>query len=105
MAGINCLRPRDAYMSHQNWPSLVVSDNGLSSVRHQAIIWTNTGLLSIGSTQTYFSDILIKIQQFWLKKIHVKMSSTRWRSSCLDLNVLNPTLQGLLNTDEFVLYA
>ena len=38
--------------------------------------------------RTYFSENLIKIQQFSLKKMHVKMSSAKWRSSCLGLNVL-----------------
>ena len=30
----------------------------------------------------------LKIQQFSLKKIHVKMSTAKWRPSCLGLNVL-----------------
>ena len=64
------------------------SDNGLSPDRRQAIIWTNAGLLSIGPLRTYFSENLIKILQFWLKKMHVKMSSAKWRPSCLGLNVL-----------------
>ena len=37
------------------------SDNGLSPIRRQAIIWTNAGLLSIGPLETNFSEILIKI--------------------------------------------
>ena len=56
--------------------------------RRQAIIWTNVGLMSIGPLRTYFSENLIKIQQFSLKKLHVKMSSAKWRPSCLGLNVL-----------------
>ena len=43
-------------------------DNGLSSIRHQAIISTNADLLSIGPMGTNFSDILIKIHNFSLKK-------------------------------------
>ena len=43
-----------------NWVS-IGSDNGLWSIRHQAIIWTNAGLLSIG---TIFSEISVKIQIF-----------------------------------------
>ena len=38
--------------------------------------------------RTYFSENLIKIQQFSLKKMHMKMSSAKWRPSCLGLNVL-----------------
>ena len=63
-------------------------DNGLSPDRRQAIISTNAGLLSIGPFRTYFSENLIKIQQFSLKKMHMKMSSAKWRPSCLGLNVL-----------------
>ena len=64
------------------------SDNGLSPDRRQAIIWTNARLLSIGPLRTYFNEYLIKIQQFPLKKMHLKMSSAKWSPSCLGLNVL-----------------
>ena len=67
---------------------IIGSNNGLSPDRRQAIIWTNAGLMSIGPMRTYFSENLIKIQQFSLKKLHVKMSSAKWRPSCLSLNVL-----------------
>ena len=63
--------------------SIIGSENGLSPSRRQAIIWTNAGLLSIGTLQTYFSEILIKIQQFSLKKMHLKMSSVKRRLCCL----------------------
>ena len=48
------------------------SDNGLSPDGRQAIISTNAGLLSIGPLRTYFSENLIKIQQFQSKKMHMK---------------------------------
>ena len=67
---------------------IIGSDNGLSPDRRQAIIWTNAGLLSIGPLRTYFSENLIKIQQFSLKKMQVKVSSAKCRPSCLGLNVL-----------------
>ena len=67
--------------------TIIGSENGLSPSRRQAIIWTNAGLLSIGTLQTYFSEILIKIQQFSLKKIHLKMSSAKRRLCCLGPNV------------------
>ena len=47
------------------------SDNGLSPDRRQVIISTNARLLSIGPLRTYFSENLIKIQQFSLKKMHM----------------------------------
>ena len=68
--------------------TIIGSDNGLSPGRRQAIIWTNAQLLSIGPLQTYFNENLIKIQQFSLKKMHMKMSSAKWCPSCLGLNVL-----------------
>ena len=66
---------------------IIGSDNGLSPYRRQAIIWINAGLLPIGPLRTYFSENLIKMQQFSLKKMHVKMSA-KWCLSCLGLNVL-----------------
>ena len=67
---------------------IIGSDNGLSPDRRQAIIWTNARLLSIAPLRTYFNENLIKIQQFSLKKMHVKLSSAKWRPSCLSLDQL-----------------
>ena len=64
------------------------SDNGLSPGRRQAIIWTNAGILSIVPLGTNFNEILIEIHTFSLKKMHLKMSSAKWRPFCLGLNVL-----------------
>ena len=64
------------------------SDNGLSPGRRQAIIWTNTGILLIWPLGTNFSEILIKIQTFSFTKMHLKISSAKWRPFCLGLNVL-----------------
>ena len=64
------------------------SDNGLSPSRRQAIIWTNAGILLIGPMGTKFNEILIEIQTFSFKKMHLKMSSGKWRPFCLRLNVL-----------------
>ena len=68
--------------------AIIGSDNGLSPGRRQAIIWTNDGILLIGPLGTNCSEIWIGIQTFALKKIHLKMSSAKWRPFCLDLNVL-----------------
>ena len=65
------------------------SDNGLSPGRHQAIIWTNAGILLIGPLGTNFSEILKEIQTLSFKKMHLKMSPAKWCSFCLNLNVLN----------------
>ena len=64
------------------------SDNGLSPERHQAIIWNNVGLLLIEPLGTNFSEISIGIQTFSFKKMHLKMSSAKWRPFCLGLNAL-----------------
>ena len=65
------------------------SDNGLSPGRRQAIIWNNAGILLIGPLGTNFNEILIEIQTFSFKKMHLKISSGKWRLCCLGLNVLN----------------
>ena len=65
------------------------SDNGLSPRRRQAILRTIARILLIGPLGTNFSEILIGIQTFSFKKMHLKMSSAKWRPSCLGLNVLN----------------
>ena len=51
-------------------------------IRHQAITWTNAHLLSIGPLGTNFSEIWINIQNFSFKKIHLKISSAKWRPFC-----------------------
>ena len=69
--------------------TIIGSDNGLSPGRHRVIIWTNAGILLIGPLGTNFSEILIENQTFSLKKMHLKMSSEKWRPSCLGLNELS----------------
>ena len=68
--------------------TIIGSDNGLSPGRRQAIIWTNAGILLIGHWGTNFSEILIGIQTFSFKKMHLKMSSAKWRPFCPGPNVL-----------------
>ena len=64
------------------------SDNVLSPDRRQAIIWTNAGILLIGPLWTNFSEFSIKIPTFSFKKMRLKVSSAKWRSFCVGLNVL-----------------
>ena len=68
--------------------TIIGSDNGLSPDRRQAIIWTNAGILLIGPLRTNFNEILIEIHTFLLKKMHLIMSSWKWRPFSLGLNVL-----------------
>ena len=72
--------------------TIIGSDNGLSPGRRQSIIWTNAGILSIGPLGTNFIEISIGIQTFSFNKMHLKMSSGKWRPSCLGLNVLSQTM-------------
>ena len=68
--------------------TIIGTDNGLSPGRRQAIIWNNAGLLLIEPLGTNFSEISIEIQTFSIKKMHLNMSSAKWRPFCLGLNVL-----------------
>ena len=68
--------------------TIIGSDNGLSPGQRQAIIWTNAGILLIQSLGTNFSEILIEVLTFSFKKMHLNMSSAKWRPFCLSLNVL-----------------
>ena len=83
---VNSLRPSDAYM--RRWSTIIGSDNGLSPGRRQAIIWTNAGILLIVPLGTNCSGNLIEINTFSFKKMHLKMSSAKWRLFCLGLNEL-----------------
>ena len=87
-------------LTHWDWvthicvgkPTIIVSDNGLSPGRRQAIIWTNTGILLIGPLGTNFRGILIGIHTFSFEKMHSKISFAKWRPFCLGLNVLTRSL-------------
>ena len=72
--------------------TIIGSDNGLSPVRRQAIIWTKAGILLIGLLGTNFSEIVIEILTFSFKKMRLKVSSAKWRPFCLGLNVLRKTM-------------
>ena len=62
-------------------------DNGLSSVRSQAIIWSNADLSSpIGTLRKKISEFLFRIQTFSLKKMPLEMSSEKCRPFCLALS-------------------
>ena len=67
--------------------TIIGSDNGLSPKRHQAIIWTNAGILLIGPLGTKFSEILSEIHTFSFKKC-IWRHRAKWRPFCLGLNVL-----------------
>ena len=51
--------------------TIIGSDNALSPGQRQAIIWTNAGILLIGPLVRNFNDILMGIQTFWFRKMHL----------------------------------
>ena len=68
--------------------TIIVSDNGLSHGRRQAIIWNNSRIFLIGTLGTNFSEILIEILTFSFKKMRLKVSSAKRQPFSLGLNVL-----------------
>ena len=81
----------DVHPEHwEGWPQESNSDilvniglgNGLAPIWHQAITWTNADLLSCALLPSKFSDIWINI------KMHLKMSSAKYRPCCSGLNIL-----------------
>ena len=83
-------------LTHLGWvmhicvhkPTSIGSDNGFLPGWCQAIIWTNAGILLFRTLGTIFSEILIEIHIFPFTKMHLKMSSGKWRLFCFGLNVL-----------------
>ena len=68
------------------------SDNGLAPGRRQSIIWTKAVILLIRTLRTILNEISIEIHIFPFTKMHLKMSSGKWRPFCLGLNVLKRVL-------------
>ena len=81
--------------------AIIGSDNGLSPGRHQAIIWSNAGILLIGPTGTNTGEFSIGTQTFSFTKMPLKMSSLEWRSLYLGLNVLiGPMLESKYDNNQ-----
>ena len=77
--------------------TVIGSDNGFLPGQHQAIIWTNAGILLIPTFGTNFSEILSEIHIFSFKKMHLKIWSAKWQQLChgisvLKGNVCNPSI-------------
>ena len=73
--------------------TIIGSDNGLSPGRRQAIIWTNDGMLLIGTLGTNFSEIRIKIQNFSFENVVCEMASILPRGDELIYSVEAATRQ------------
>ena len=76
-------------VTHVGNLTIIGSNNGLSPGRRQAIIWTNAGILLIRPLWRKFSEILIEIETFSLKKIRLQMSSEKCCQFRLSLNALS----------------
>ena len=95
-------------LTHWRWvthicignPTTIGPNNGLWPGWCQAILWTNAGVLLIEPFGTNFSEILIEINTFSFKKMHLKTSG-KWRAFCLGLNVLNKLMPWPWSTKTF----
>ena len=65
--------------------TIIGSDIGFSPGRHHVIIWTNDGILWIGSFRTNFSEILIEVYIFSVQKMHFvrKLAAILSRPQCV----------------------
>ena len=67
---VNARMPRDAYMRRWTMAKLV-QIMVLSPGRHQAITWTNAGLLSIGTSGTNFSEFFNRNSNIFIQEIAI----------------------------------
>ena len=67
-------------------PNLLVNDR--SRNRCQAIIWSNPIIVLIGSLGTNFSETWTETHRFSFTEINLKVSSARYRPSCVRFNVV-----------------
>ena len=83
---------RDVYITSLVNYTIIGSDNGLSPLRRQPIIWNNDGLLSIRSRGTYSNEILFEFQEKSIQEYAYENAVCKnWRASCLGLSVSTPT--------------
>ena len=75
--------------------TIIGSDNGLSPGRRQAIIWTNAGILLIGTLGTNSSEIFSEIHRVSFKKMHIenlvcKMAAILCQPQCVNWVLFSP---------------
>ena len=63
--------------------------HGFVVFRYQVITWNNTDMLAIASLGTKRNENCINVQKFSFIKMHLKVSSSKWRPFCTGPNVLN----------------
>ena len=79
--------------------TIIGSDNGLSPGRRQAIIWTNVGILLIGTLGTNFSEILIEIrinfiQENVFESVVCEMAAILSRPQCVNAVIYKQHVRG-----------
>ena len=87
---------RDTCLSHVDSVAHIcvtkfVSDNGVSPVGRQTIIWTNARSLLIGTFGTNFDYIWNKMKTFSSSEIYSMILPTKRWSYCFSLNILKLT--------------
>ena len=80
---------------------IIGSGNGLSSGQRQAIIWISAGILLIW----HLGINLIEINTFSFMKMHMKMSSEKWRIFHLGLNELFKSKGSSIPYTVYTLYC
>ena len=85
--------------------TIIASINGLSPGQCQAINWANNRIVLIRTLGTNFSEILSEIHTFSFKKMHLKMSSAKWRQCCLGFNLLSTTVMIRSNIECYEPYS
>ena len=81
--------------------TIIGSENGFLPGRHQAIIWTNDGILLIALVAN-FSEILVELHIVPSKKMHLKMSFAKRGPFCLGLNVLTFIVDAFYVTSGYI---
>ena len=97
-----------ARLNHWGWVThicvgkliIIASDIGLLLWPRQAIIWTNVGILSIGPLGKNFSEILIRIQRFFIQENSFenavwKMAAILSQPQCVNPHGRQKVVQGI----------
>ena len=79
---ITCMTKPGGLMDSRNIAVIFWYVLTIYTIRRQAIIWTNAGILFNGPLGTNFNEILIAIQTFSFKKMLLKLSSAKWWPFC-----------------------
>ena len=84
----NSLSVSDIYMYVSLIWAIDGSDNGSSGDWHQAVIWSNSGILLTGPLGTNINEFCTQLPQFSNKKNKLNMPCAKWLPICLGLSVL-----------------